>query len=145
MKKVSLSLSALALVTLASGAALACGDDEGGKEKHHAMKEVRERLERDGQVALSELPAKAQKHLARADANKDGKLTKEEFELGVKARIDDRFAKADKNSDGVITADEAGRKWKHIGRADQNQDGKVTKEELRAARDVRHAGRGHRG
>lgn len=46
--------------------------------------------------------------------------------------IDKIFEKLDANKDGKITKDEAGERWKRLSRADANNDGAVTKDELKA-------------
>jgi Ca2+-binding EF-hand superfamily protein len=69
--------------------------------------------------------------IMRADANGDGKVTREEF-------ADAQFARMDRNKDGVIDAKDfegmpdgmAERVKGMVMRADANGDGKVTKEEL---------------
>ncbi|MET0307187.1 MAG: ca2+ sensor protein [Sphingomonas sp.] len=70
--------------------------------------------------------------LARADANGDGIVTREEF----LADVDARFAKLDLNKDGKITPDERPEKGgmadRMISRADANGDGVITLEEQRA-------------
>jgi Ca2+-binding EF-hand superfamily protein len=81
-----------------------------------------------------------QKRFEREDANKDGRLTREETRMPSA-----RFERADANKDGALTLAEltaanknAGAEG-HAGRAgkgarfDQNGDGKVVREELRAA------------
>ncbi|MBC9031506.1 ca2+ sensor protein [Sphingomonas sp. JC676] len=71
--------------------------------------------------------------LARADANGDGIVTREE----MLADVDARFAKLDANKDGKVTADERkvfaeGTRPRMMGRTDANGDGAVTLEEQRA-------------
>jgi len=44
--------------------------------------------------------------MARADANKDGFLTKDELMAGAKDRIDKMFAEADTDKDGKLSKDE---------------------------------------
>ncbi len=76
--------------------------------------------------------------LERLDANKDGKLSKDEAQGPLK----ERFEQADANGDGFIGADELGRMPGLGGppnaqqveamfeRADANKDGKITKDEV---------------
>jgi len=72
--------------------------------------------------------------LARADANGDGVVTREE----MLADVDARFAKLDANHDGKITADErqvfaeGSRGGRMMGRTDANGDGAVTLDEQHA-------------
>jgi hypothetical protein len=79
------------------------------------------------------------------DANKDGKLSLDEFQAAQAKMTDQRFARIDKNSDGVITKDEFPQFPQREGAAirpslipdfaklDKDSDGKVTKDELAAA------------
>lgn len=71
--------------------------------------------------------------LARADANGDGIVTREE----MLADVDARFAKLDANKDGKVTPDERkayaeGSRGRMMGRTDANGDGSVTLDEQRA-------------
>jgi hypothetical protein len=60
------------------------------------------------------------------DQNKDGKLTLDEAIAGAKAR----FAKADANNDGAISKDES--KGPRMLKKDTNSDGKITLAEMEA-------------
>jgi Ca2+-binding EF-hand superfamily protein len=78
----------------------------------------------------------AQHILARVDTDKDGKISKAEFDTESTAL----FKRMDKNSDGKIAADEVparhwGGKGPMFGKMDTDQDGKVTKAEFTAAED----------
>jgi len=84
-------------------------------------------------------PAQRWQHmLERMDADKDGKISKDEF-----PGRDEMFARIDANGDGFITEDEAaamgqgrgGRGGQPFARMDQDGDGKVTREEWQAAFD----------
>jgi Ca2+-binding EF-hand superfamily protein len=107
----------------------------------------------DGMLQLSELPPGLEKHLAGADANQDGVLTREELEAHFRARGAQRFAEKDTNGDGKLTEDEVGKHWKFLAPADADGDGAVTLAELEAAhadgklRFGRHGrgGFGHKG
>jgi Ca2+-binding EF-hand superfamily protein len=77
----------------------------------------------------------SQRILKRVDSDKDGKISKAEFDAeGTKL-----FAKLDENSDGKIASDEMPqRHWARFGgqmfdRIDADKDGKVTKAEFQAA------------
>jgi Ca2+-binding EF-hand superfamily protein len=82
---------------------------------------------------------------ARKDANKDGRLTKEESGMP-----EARFARIDANKDGALTREEFDKKPEHQGKPgadgahaergrgmflhlDVNQDGKIDREEVRKA------------
>lgn len=87
---------------------------------------------------------------SRADANKDGDLTRAEFI----ASIDARFARLDTNRDGQVTpserqavreANRAERMQKHFAEMDANKDGNVTLAEMQAAHEKRGEMHGERG
>jgi Ca2+-binding EF-hand superfamily protein len=77
----------------------------------------------------------SQRILKRVDTDKDGKISKAEFD----AEGSKLFAKLDQNSDGKISESEMPqRHWARFGgkmfdRMDADQDGKVTKAEFEAA------------
>jgi Ca2+-binding EF-hand superfamily protein len=100
---------------------------------------------KDGVASQAEIEAsmasKRQQHLQkmfeREDANKDGRLTREETRLPSAW-----FEKADANKDGALTFAELGNvhnqapRDKHAGKAgrfDQNADGQVDRQELHTA------------
>jgi Ca2+-binding EF-hand superfamily protein len=60
----------------------------------------------DGKITLKDLPERAQNHLTTIDANKDGILTREEFEKGREQLRAAREKEFDTNKDGKVTADE---------------------------------------
>ena len=95
----ALVILAAAVLTLSCGAALAQGAGGGGR------------------------------FIAAADANKDGKITKAEFDAMRAIRFDEM----DKNKDGVLAGDEkVGGRRGGRGIVDANGDGKVTRAELLA-------------
>jgi len=78
----------------------------------------------------------AQHILARVDTDKDGKISKAEFDTESTAL----FKRLDKNSDGKIAADEVpahhwGDHGPQFGMMDADHDGKITKAEFTAAED----------
>jgi Ca2+-binding EF-hand superfamily protein len=107
-----------------------------------AMKKRFEALDtnRDGKLAADELPPERKDSLLRADANKDGAVTFEEFAARPRQflvrRIEVEFKALDANGDGKLTkaeADAARGKPMLLLMADANKDGVVTKEELAKA------------
>jgi Ca2+-binding EF-hand superfamily protein len=106
-------------------------------DKMHA-----EWAKKHGDQAATDNPDANKKHgdfsqriLNRVDTDKDGKISKAEFD----AEGSKLFAKLDENSDGKITESEMPqRHWARFGgkmfdRMDADQDGKVTKAEFEAA------------
>ena len=88
---------------------------------------------------------------AKADADKDGKLTRAEidqadvarraeFQQRMQARMDERFAAMDANKDGRLSRDEVkdkGRFAERFDALDTNKDGFLSKDELAAGRPTR--------
>jgi hypothetical protein len=73
------------------------------------------------------------------DANKDGKLTREEWVVGNDASQEKALRDRDTNKDGIVTIDEAlayGRKRgmakKFMTGADKNKDGQLSQQEVQA-------------
>jgi Ca2+-binding EF-hand superfamily protein len=107
----------------------------------------------DGSVTMQEMveafPGSGEKVFHRVDADKDGKITKEEWSVWqerevkkgsgkaarkVKENYQVGFAVVDKNSDGSVTMQEMvetfpGSGEKVFHRVDADKDGKITKEE----------------
>jgi Ca2+-binding EF-hand superfamily protein len=140
------------------------------KAMHEQMKQAAEarfkEADQDGDGALSPSEtetitlAQIAKYFDVVDANKDGKLTKEEVQATRKsmhghgrgqgqsehqAKMDAQFNAADKDGDGALTVQEAqasGRDLaaKKFERLDANKDGKLDREELRAGMHHRSAG-----
>lgn len=132
------------------------GQQAHGKRGHHramAPAAMIERFDsnRDGKLAVVELPEKMQKHLGAADTNKDGFLSVDEIKAKREQHAKARFAKRDKNGDGALTEQEVGaRGWAHLKVADSNNDARVTFAELHEARAAgkmkgAHQGRARRG
>lgn len=116
----------------------------------------------DGRIALTDVPEHKRAHVAAADANHDGFITRDEMHAMKQAKFaqmkaeadtnhdgtvsederkaarakfaEQRFSKHDTNGDSALTADEVGaKKWERIKKADANGDGRVTREEVAAA------------
>ena len=77
--------------------------------------------------------------LEKADANGDGKVTKDEFMQAAKRYAEKKFAWMDANGDGVIDdKDRAARMDRHFDAMDANHDGRITREEWRAFHEKMH-------
>jgi Ca2+-binding EF-hand superfamily protein len=125
-----------------------------------------ERFDRDndGRIALAELPVRIKVNLSAIDTNKDGVLTRAEFDQGqaqlmaqrekmldrngdgkvtdeerrdaMRAHVVERFVEQDKNHDGALTEVETQTQhWNQIKSADANSDSRVTLDELKVAFD----------
>ena len=155
-----------AAVLAGGGAAYAADGAEGTAAPRHDKDARREHRPRDparmikrldkngeGKLAVSELPEKAQKRLAKADTNKDGALSAEELKAHAEqhkkareAKQKERFARKDKNGDRFLTKDEVGdKRWERLKAADPNRDSKLSADELRAAHAARKQAGKHPG
>ena len=90
---------------------------------------------KDGKISKEEFEAQRPERIQMADANKDGKVTKKEFEKFVveraKAHADEMFARLDRNKDGTIdSADSKMMADTRFDRLDTNHDGSITKDEF---------------
>jgi Ca2+-binding EF-hand superfamily protein len=119
----------------------------------------------DGRITIADLPARMRTHMSTIDQNKDGYLTRDEFDQGreqlralrekemdtngdgqvsdeertaaMRARIVERFIEQDTNHDGYLTETEAKMpKWEQVKVADANSDSKVSLDELKVAFDA---------
>ncbi len=84
--------------------------------------------------------------LKKADANGDGKVTKDEFMRAAKRYAEKKFAWMDANGDGVIDEkDRMARMDRHFDAMDANHDGRITREEWRAFHEKMHGMHGMPG
>jgi Ca2+-binding EF-hand superfamily protein len=107
-----------------------------------ALKRRFERLDtnRDGKLTADELPAERRDAILRADADKDGAVSFDEFATGPRQfrarRVEVEFKALDADGDGKLTKaeiDAARGKPMLLLIADADKDGAVTKEELARA------------
>jgi len=130
----------------AKGAGPRHGKGPRGEHGRHGPKDPAQLIahfdaNKDGKLAVAELPEKMQEHIGAADADKDGFLTAEEIKAGREQQMQERgkkhFARMDKNSDGFLSADEVGEKrWERIKVADADNDARVSAEELKQAHEA---------
>lgn len=92
-------------------------------------------VDKDGAVSKAEISQVRKAELAKYDANKDGKLSLDEFqnlwlEL-ARDRMVDHFQRLDNNGDAVVSEDEVASPMdRMMSFMDQNGDGMLTKKEL---------------
>ena len=122
MKKV-LFISTLAIASLATAAAFACGGGEGG---------MRGKIDtnNDGKITLAESQTAAKVRFENLDKNKNGAVTRDEIQ--GRERL---FERADANRDGKVTLAEMQTKAReHFVARDTNKDNVITQDEMRAGR-----------
>lgn len=91
-------------------------DGPGGR---HAAMMAKADANKDGKISKAELTAALDARFARMDANRDGKLTQEDRALNREARMDKRFAAMDTDRNGQISKAEF--KAAHQARFDRRQ------------------------
>lgn len=166
----AVALLLAAITAFAESAPEQTGPERADHGRHHSPgngDRLFERLDRDhdGRIAIADLPTRVQQHLRGIDQDKDGILTRNEFEKGkaqlaaqrekeldrngdgkitaeerretMRDHLADRFVEQDKNHDGALTELEVGKEYfQHIKVADANSDSKVTLAELMTAFDL---------
>lgn len=108
----------------------------------------------DGQVTRVEATTAAQARFVRADANRDGRLTRDDRSAARANAHAERFSRMDGNSDGAISRAE----WdvqaaqmrermeqRHAAGAPEGEDGDVRGERRHGGRHGMRGGRGHGG
>ena len=95
---------------------------DGGPGGRHGGMMAKADANKDGKISKAELTAALDARFAKMDANRDGKLTKEDREIRRQARLDQRFAALDTDRNGQISKAEfaAG----HQARFGRGEDGK---------------------
>jgi len=90
-------------------------------------------------LALGAMPALAEKSdqhhggmhgmMTQADANHDGKITRDEFVAAASQRAEKKFAHMDANGDGVLDDKDH---QAYFDKMDANHDGMISREEFQA-------------
>jgi Ca2+-binding EF-hand superfamily protein len=165
----AVALLLAAITALAESAPEQARPDHADDSHHHGPGNG-ERLfehwdkDHDGRITIADLPTRVQLRIRAIDQNKDGILTRDEFEKGkaqlaaqrrkeldrngvgkmteeerretMRDHLAERFVEQDKNHDGALTEAEVGKEhFQHIKVADANADSKVTLAELMTAFD----------
>jgi hypothetical protein len=145
---------ALGFAALAGAIATAAYAADGPKDwGMHGMRGNMHKADADksGDITFDEFSAAMKGRIDTADANHDGKVTVEELAAQLEKARYERKAKRmisrfDTNGDGELTEDEVeGRQKKLFALLDKNDDGKVEKSEMRGHHGWRHGGWRHHG
>lgn len=137
-----------------ANAAAAPADKMARPHQRHGQHLAQLDQDKDGTISRAEAASHPllSKGFDTADANKDGKLSKEELQAtqqAMRARHQERheahFKAADKDSDGALSLQEAEaaareKTARMFERLDANKDGKLTQDEMRASRGHHHKG-----
>jgi Ca2+-binding EF-hand superfamily protein len=126
------ALSLLAVPALA----LAHGGDHGGRGNYDSLVKHVDK-NGDGKLEVSELPPKMAEKFAAADTNRDGVITREEFEARKEALKKEHEAAMDTNHDGTVSTEEraaarTAREKEHFAKLDKNGDGQLAQSEVPA-------------
>ena len=94
----------------------------------------------DGVITQVEIDEVRSSRLAEFDADNDGSLTLEEYQVlwmdAMRPRMVDQFQAHDDDGDGRVTVEEFGERYSSlVPRLDRNDDGQVTEDDLRRPHD----------
>jgi Ca2+-binding EF-hand superfamily protein len=123
MKKFLLALS-LVVISSAACAEEAAKGDQKHQPKGGMMAETD--ANKDGKVTKDEFVADAAKRFSEIDANKDGNITEEEMKA---------YHQAQKAKHEQMEKEHAAEEDKRFSEMDTDKDGKISKEEMKAARE----------
>ncbi|HJL66989.1 MAG: EF-hand domain-containing protein [Rhodospirillales bacterium] len=92
-------------------------------------------VDKNGTITKTEIDGVRKNELAKNDANKDGKLSLNEFQTLwtglMRERMVDHFQRLDSDGDAVVTEEEIAKPMDRImSFMDRNNDGSITKDEL---------------
>ena len=103
MKIKSVTLTAIALATLALSSAPVFAEDSPHQSSHEEDAQKGGPRADDRHV---EMEKRGKERFEKTDTNDDGFLSKDEMEAEHKARLDEMFSKTDKDSDGKLSPEE---------------------------------------
>lgn len=132
-----LALSLATCVALAGGAAHATESKAGNDTDQRSTMRF-QRLDKDqsGGLSFEEFSTMLRMRLSNADANNDGKVTKDELsaafgKMGAQNMADRFMQRFDIDGDGALTSDEIQTRQKRMfARLDRNGDGKLELNEM---------------
>jgi Ca2+-binding EF-hand superfamily protein len=119
-----------ALGALLASSASAQAPQQRAYDPHQAF--VESDKNKDGFIEMSEFVERINDVYFLGDTNKDGKLSKDEYDAIVVIRED--YTIVDKNGDGVISESEfVAARVPLFEKADTDKDGKLSEQEIKAA------------
>lgn len=133
-KTLTMAIAFLSLAGTAASVSASQQNDRQGTAKQSRFE--RADIDKSGDVTFEEFAAAMNKRFDKADANGDGKVTVGEIAEQIKRQRAERIAKRlvkrfDANRDGVLTkAEIESRQKKLFALFDLNDDGKLVKDEL---------------
>jgi Ca2+-binding EF-hand superfamily protein len=138
MKHKNIAILTLGSTLVLGGAVALAGeghDKHGGRHggwAQHFFAELD--ANKDGKVTRDEARSAGDRFFTKLDLDRDGSLTEGEAQEGMRAlgkeRAEARFAAKDTNHDGKLSAEESKMRPERFTRLDANKDGFVTKDEL---------------
>jgi hypothetical protein len=107
----------------------------GGRHHDERLFESFDRNE-DGKVTQAEVDQTRRERVTQFDADKDGKLTLQEYQAlwldAMRNRMVDRFQSLDDNGDAVVTSEEFIAPFsKVVSRRDRDDNGELTRDDMR--------------
>jgi Ca2+-binding EF-hand superfamily protein len=142
MKHKSIAVLTLGSTLVLAGAVALAGEGHGKERGHghggpakHFFAEMD--ANKDGKVTRDEAKSAGDRLFQQLDLDKDGTVTEAEAQAGMaalgKQRAEERFNAKDQNHDGKLSAEESKMPVERFTRIDTNKDGFLTKEELTQA------------
>lgn len=134
---------AIAFLALAGTASSAMADNDGRRGDMRGMRFERADADKSGDITFEEFSAAMKTRMGTADADGDGKMTVAEIASAIERMRAERRAQRivdrfDTDGDGMLTTAEIeSRQKKKFALMDRNDDGKVVKEEMPQRKNAR--------